>query len=76
MSLVVINLISKSAEDLKLLGEISTGTADTEFLLWRVHSAWKLAVGLGGRKAITTFRTPPWHKDCQKFALNSAEADV
>lgn len=54
MSLVVINLISKSAEHLKLLQEISTGTADTKFLLWRVQGTSKSSVGLGGRRTIST----------------------
>lgn len=53
--LIVINLISKSAEHLKLLEEISTGTADTKFLLWRVRTPSKSLRGAGQKKTSSTF---------------------
>lgn len=75
VSLIVINLISKSAEHLKLLGEISRGTADTKFLLWRVHHTSKSLRGASHKEShfhtMIPFQTAQWHeegryKDCQQ----------
>jgi len=75
MSLIVINLISKSAELLKLLGEISAGTADTEFLFWRVQNTSKSLREAGCKKShfhtMLPFQTAQWHveeryKHCQQ----------
>lgn len=67
MSLIVINFISKSAEHLKLLGGISTGTADTKFLLWRAHSTSKSLRGAGRKEShfhtMLPFETAQWHEE-------------
>lgn len=75
MSLIVINLISKSAEHLKLLGEISAGTADAKFLLWRVHSTSKSLRGAGGEEshfhATLPLQIAQWHEERYKGRAQS-----
>ena len=79
MSLIVINLISKSAEHLKLLREISTGTAYTEFLLWRVHNTSKSLGGAGHKEShfhtMLPFQTAQWHEEERYKGFQQARCD-